>query len=132
MGVGVVNVGSDSGQLLPMAEQIEQRYEQRPERMLADGDFAKLDDIETLHTKHEIDVYSPVKKLDSGTGQGERPVSAEAEGRAGRGEVVDAHGHGRCENDLSTACPDSGVGQCSRAEHGAARISGEWLGESTH
>ena len=45
--MGVVNVGSDSGQLLPMAEQIEQRYEQTPERMLADGDFAKLDDIET-------------------------------------------------------------------------------------
>jgi transposase len=73
VGVDVVNVGSDSGQLLPMVEQIEKRYEQTPERMLADGDFANLDDIETLHNEHEAEVYSPVKNAEKEKEKGNDP-----------------------------------------------------------
>jgi len=61
VGVDVVSVGSDAGQLVPMVEQIEARYERTPTRMLADGDFATLDDIQTLYAEHEVAVYAPVK-----------------------------------------------------------------------
>jgi hypothetical protein len=73
VGVDVVNVGSDSGQLLPMVEQIEQRYEQTPERVLVDGDFAKLEDIETLHAEHEVEVYAPIKNAESEKAKGNDP-----------------------------------------------------------
>jgi len=73
VGVDVVNVGSDAGQLLPMVEQIAERYEQTPKRVLADGDFATLDDIETLHAEHEIDVYAPVKNAAQEQAKGNDP-----------------------------------------------------------
>ena len=61
-GVAVTNAGSDGGQLLPMVEQIEGRTGQTPKEMLADGDFAKHEDIETLAAPpREVTVYTPVK-----------------------------------------------------------------------
>ena len=85
VGVDVTNVGSDSGQLLPMAEQIEERYEQSPERMLADGDFANLDDIEKLHTEHEIDVYAPIKNAEKEKAKGNDPFQAKPKDAPGVG-----------------------------------------------
>ena len=76
VGMDVVNVGSDMGQLLPMVEQIEERYDQAPARLLADGDFANLDDIEKLHTEHEVDVYSPIKNAEAMKAKGENPYRA--------------------------------------------------------
>jgi hypothetical protein len=85
VGVDVNNVGSDSGQLLPMAEQIEERYEQAPERMLADGDFANLDDIEKLHTDHGIDVYAPIKNAEKEKAKGNDPYQVKAKDGPGVG-----------------------------------------------
>jgi transposase len=73
VGVDVVNVGSDSGQLRPMVEQLQQRYGQTPARLLADGDFATLEDIETLHTDHAVTVYAPVKNAAARQAQGFDP-----------------------------------------------------------
>ena len=61
VGLDVINVGSDSGQLLPMVEQIQRRYQQTPARLLADGDFAQLDDIARLHADHQVEVYAPIR-----------------------------------------------------------------------
>ena len=62
VGVAVTNAGSDGGQLLPMVAQIEQRTGQTPREMLADGDFAKHEDIETLSAPpREVTVYAPVR-----------------------------------------------------------------------
>jgi transposase len=85
VGVDVVNVGSDSGQLLPMAEQIEERHEQMPERMLADGDFANLEDIETLHTEHEVEVYAPIKNAEQMKAKGIDPYQAKPKDSPGVG-----------------------------------------------
>lgn len=85
VGVDVVNVGSDSGQLLPMAEQVEERYEQMPERLLADGDFANLEDIETLHTEHEVDVYAPIKNAEQMQAKGIDPHQAKPKDSPGVG-----------------------------------------------
>jgi transposase len=62
VGVDVHTTGSDLGQLLPMARQIQHRYGQTPREMLADGNFAKHGDITTLaEPAYGTTVYSPVK-----------------------------------------------------------------------
>jgi len=85
VGVDVVNNGSDSGQLLPMAEQIDERYGQTPERMLADGDFANLEDIEKLHTEHEVETYAPVRNAEQMKAKGLNPYQAKPKDSPGVG-----------------------------------------------
>jgi transposase len=60
-GVGVTNRGSDSGELSPMAEQLGKRYGAKPKEVLADGGFATLEDIQSMHADHQAAVYAPVK-----------------------------------------------------------------------
>jgi transposase len=73
VGVDAINVGSDSGQLQPMIGQLEHRYDQTPERVLADGDFANLADIETLHADKKIEVYAPIRNAEKEQAQGNDP-----------------------------------------------------------
>lgn len=47
-GVEVTNSGGDQGKLLPMVEQHEERYDERPKEALVDGGFVKKDDIDQL------------------------------------------------------------------------------------
>jgi transposase len=62
-GVDVVNTGSDQGQMSPMVEQHQDRYEKVPEEMLVDGGFAKHEDIEKVSLpKPGTKVYAPVQK----------------------------------------------------------------------
>ena len=60
VGVEVNNCGSDGGQLSPMLEQVQKRYQQRPAEWLADGGFASDADIEDAH-RGGITVYAPVR-----------------------------------------------------------------------
>jgi transposase len=60
-GVDVTNRGTDSGELSPMVEQLDERYGAKPKEVLADGGFATLDDIQALHAEHGVTVYAPVK-----------------------------------------------------------------------
>ena len=60
VGVEVNNCGSDSGQLSPLLEQVQQRYKQRPAEWLADGGFANDADIEDAH-RQGTTVYAPVR-----------------------------------------------------------------------
>jgi transposase len=60
VGVEVNNCGSDGGQLSPMLEQVQQRYQQRPAEWLADGGFASDADIEDAH-RGGTTVYAPVR-----------------------------------------------------------------------
>jgi transposase len=66
VGVDVVTVGSDQGQLPPMLDQIEERFDKRPEEALVDGGFARHEDIEAVQTgdgeKGGCKVYAPVPK----------------------------------------------------------------------
>lgn len=61
VGVGVTDSGSDSGQALPMAEQVERRTGEKPRDYLMDGGFVARDDITTL-ARQGIDVYAPVRQ----------------------------------------------------------------------
>ena len=47
-GVAVDNIGSDMGKLAPMSDALAEQYGERPGQHLADGGFAKLDDIDAL------------------------------------------------------------------------------------
>lgn len=58
-GVSVDNVGSDMGKMAPMNEALAAAYGRRPAEHLADGGFAKLDDIETL-AQAGVTTYVPV------------------------------------------------------------------------
>lgn len=62
-GVDVIHSGSDQGQMAPMVEQLEERYQQPPEEMLVDGGFAKKEDITKVSPPEgETMVYAPVQK----------------------------------------------------------------------
>lgn len=62
-GVEVTNSGGDQGKMLPMIEQHEQRYGERPQAMLIDGGFVKKSDIEAVSPPHGGTlVYAPVMK----------------------------------------------------------------------
>ena len=62
VGVDVVTVGSDHGQLPPMLDQIEDRFERRPKEALVDGGFANRKDIEKVQAGKTCEVYAPVVK----------------------------------------------------------------------
>lgn len=51
VGVDVVNVGSDKGQLGPMSDQLERRYGRVPREYLADGDFQSAADIDRMSAR---------------------------------------------------------------------------------
>lgn len=80
VGVAVTNAGSDSGQMVPMVDQIEQRMEQRPEQYLVDGGYTNLAAIDEMEGR-KIEVYAPV------------PTP--------RREGVDAHERKRDDTDLT-------------------------------
>ena len=61
VGVDVSNIGSDQGQLSPMLDQVQRRYDERPAQCLVDGGYARHDDIEEAHGLGTL-VYAPVPK----------------------------------------------------------------------
>lgn len=60
-GVSVDNNGSDMGKLVPMSDALAEQYGERPGQHLADGGFARLDDIDVL-TSNGVEVFAPVPK----------------------------------------------------------------------
>src|SRR3954447_11490200 len=63
VGVDVLRVGSDQGQLPGMLDQIENRFGQRPQEALIDGGVANLKDIEKVQGgQKRCTVYAPVAK----------------------------------------------------------------------
>lgn len=75
VGVEVSNAGNDGGQMQPMIEQIEQRYDQRPAKMLVDGGFVNLNEIDEAERKG-TEVYAPVKDEAKKREAGEDPFVA--------------------------------------------------------
>jgi transposase len=61
VGVDVVTAGSDAGQMAPMVEQIEARYDQAPDEVLVDGGFAQHEQIDAVSAPEVgCTVYAPV------------------------------------------------------------------------
>jgi transposase len=79
VGVDVVTVGSDQGQMPPMLDQIEDRFEHRPKEVLVDGGFAKLEDIEAVQAGGKCKVYAPVAKPKKDTVDRHEPKATDSE-----------------------------------------------------
>ena len=62
VGVDVETTGSDAGQMVPMVEQVKERYETTPGEVLVDGGFAQHDQIEAGGPGEGCTVYAPVPK----------------------------------------------------------------------
>ena len=80
----VTNSGSDQGEMLPMVEQLQERYDKVPNEYLADGGFAKQEDIEQLdldpdaETSSGTTVYTPVQKPKKTTRDPYQPRSGDS------------------------------------------------------
>jgi transposase len=72
VGVDVTTSGSDGGQMQPMLQQIDSRYQHKPAQMLVDGGFTTLDDIEKAE-QAGIQVLGPIKNEESTKAKGENP-----------------------------------------------------------
>jgi hypothetical protein len=60
-GVSVDNIGSDMGKMASMSDALAEQYDERPGQHLADGGFARLDDIDAL-AQHGVEAFVPVPK----------------------------------------------------------------------
>src|SRR4051794_17286606 len=78
----VVTVGSDQGQMPPMLDQIEDRFERRPREVLVDGGFANLGDIERVQSGGKCQVFAPVSKPKKGTVDRHKPKGTDRAGVA--------------------------------------------------
>ena len=74
VGVAASNEGSDAGLLIPMLEQIEQRYGVTPDEALVDGGYMKTDDIIDV-AKSGIVLYLPVKEVEKKQKKGIDPYA---------------------------------------------------------
>ena len=72
VGVAVTNEGTDSNQMPPMLDQIEQRFGEKPEEMLVDGGFATVSAIDEAETNGTT-VYAPMKKEKEQLEAGQNP-----------------------------------------------------------
>jgi transposase len=61
VGVDLSNEGSDQGELMPMLEQLTERYQVLPEEVLVDGGFANKQALEAATTAGTT-VYAPIQK----------------------------------------------------------------------
>jgi transposase len=73
VGVAVTNVGNDGGELLPMLEQIEERYGCGPGEALVDGGFATKEAIRDAAENHACTVYAPLKDEEKQRAKGTDP-----------------------------------------------------------
>ena len=74
VGVDVTNEGTDAGQLTPMLEQIEKRFDERPEEMLVDGGFTTVDAIDEAE-RNGTAVYAPPKEQQRQLDAGQNPYA---------------------------------------------------------
>jgi DDE family transposase len=64
LAVDVDNAGTDKHAMLPLAEQIEERYQVRPQEWLADGGCNSLDNVEKM-TRRNCTVFAPPQQRHS-------------------------------------------------------------------
>jgi transposase len=80
-GVDVSNQGRDQGQLLPMLEQLKERYGTVPSESLVDSGFTRLEDIEKV-SQQGITIYAPVMRPRDATRDPHAPLPTDSPGVA--------------------------------------------------
>jgi transposase len=74
VGVDVTNEGTDGGQMPPMLDQIEERFDETPQEMLVDGGFATVDAIDDAE-QNGTKVYAPLKEEEKQLDEGKDPYT---------------------------------------------------------
>jgi transposase len=74
VGVDVTNEGTDGNQMPPMLDQIQERFEQKPQEMLVDGGFATVDAIDEAE-RNGTKVYAPLKEEAKQLDEGKDPYT---------------------------------------------------------
>jgi transposase len=74
VGVDVTNEGTDGGQMPPMLDQIEERFDKKPQEMLVDGGFATVDAIDEAE-RNGTKVYAPLKGEEQQLDEGKDPYT---------------------------------------------------------
>jgi transposase len=72
VGVELTNAGSDGEELPPMLDQLSERYQRVPDKMLVDGGFATIDAIDQAHARG-CTVYAPLKDEERQRAKGTDP-----------------------------------------------------------
>ena len=70
IGVSVTDRGADYGLLTPALDEIQQRYDVTPQRVLADGGYFSKTDIERLHARG-VELFCPLPR--NGRGDPSQP-----------------------------------------------------------
>jgi transposase len=78
LAVSVLTTGSDMGQITPALDQIEERFGERPKEALADGGFAKHEDVQQAQAKGTT-VYVPVPEPKDETRDRHEPLPSDSE-----------------------------------------------------
>jgi hypothetical protein len=74
IGVAVNNEGTDGGQMLPMVDQLNDRYGQQPEQYLVDSGFSNLDAVDVLETTG-TSVFMPIRNAEEKRKKGLDPFA---------------------------------------------------------
>ena len=127
VGVDVTNAGTDSEEMPPMLDQLEERYDRIPDEMLMDGGFASLDAIEAAEDR-DCKVYAPVKDAEKQKKAGKDPYARKPKDttrrRPGESGWVRKH-----RKSYKSACPNSGMGQCDVPQPRVLADAGAWSRE---
>jgi transposase len=75
VGVDVTNEGSDSEQLPPMLDQVQERYGVDPQEALVDGGFATKEAVQDAAENHACVVYAPLKQEKKQLEEGKDPYA---------------------------------------------------------
>ncbi len=75
VGDQVTNLGNDHGQLSPMMDQIEARFDETPQELLVDGVCSSEEEITKL-AKRDVLIFSPVKNAAKSIAAGKAPYAA--------------------------------------------------------
>jgi hypothetical protein len=100
--VEVSNSGSDQGKLVPMLEQLQERYGQIPKETLVDGGFAGLKDI-LKASELGTTIYAPVPKPKDQSRDPYKPLDTDP---CVHWRVAPAHGNRGGQGDLQGSCRD--------------------------
>ena len=120
VGVAVTHAGTDSEQMPPMLDQLEERYEKLPDEALVDGGFTSLDVIDATEQRGCM-VYAPVKNEEKQKAAGQDPYArkpkdsdATAAWRARMGEEASKVVYrlrGQTAEWVNALCRNRGFGQ---------------------
>jgi transposase len=121
VGVDLSNEGSDQGELMPMLEQLTERYQVLPEEVLVDGEAGHRSGHHRRH--HGLRPGPKAQRLQP------RPPHPAARRQSCHWRVARTHGHRTGQGHLQAASLDRRVRQCYREKPRTAPIHRAWTAE---